>query len=321
MSGTGFPAAALPPLRSVIADVADGAPAPGDEPVVGRGAPPAPDDGAIGGGGGAPAPGDEILIEDFGDPVHAWTTMNDPVMGGQSRSAVKIEDGVARFDGEVAVVPFLGAPGFIQMYTNSNAAGTYPDVSGCTGLRLNLMATEPYSGYRVSFGVVHLAGSRHAYGYKADFAAPVGEYGDVLVPFADFSSKWDEATGDATVRCADDAAYCPDADALRDLRTMALWGEGTAGAVHLRVRSVRAVGCAAPAPVPGIATGGPAVADGVARASRYAEAKASMGGMDALTVGGIVGFAVLLSLAVMNRVRSRGEPYAEVGGNPPMEVV
>ena len=55
-------------------------------------------------------------------------------------------------------------------------------------------ASEAYSGYFVTFGNVHLPEGHDAYGYKAGFDAPVGEYGDVVVPSADFSSKWDEGT-------------------------------------------------------------------------------------------------------------------------------
>ena len=59
----------------------------------------------------------EILIESFADPTHAWTTMSDPVMGGLSTSSVAIADGVGRFEGEVAIVPFLHAREFLRRPT------------------------------------------------------------------------------------------------------------------------------------------------------------------------------------------------------------
>lgn len=192
----------------------------------------------------------EILIESFADPTHAWTTMSDPVMGGLSTSSVAIADGVGRFEGEVAIVPFLHAPGFIQMLTSRGETGTYPDVSSCTSLRMNLMADLAYDGYRVSFGTVHLPEGHHAYGYKADFAAPVGAYADVVIPFTAFSAKWNEGTGDQEVSCAENAAYCPDAATLQNMATFAIWGEGKEGSVRLSVKSISAVGCSGDAPAP-----------------------------------------------------------------------
>lgn len=48
---------------------------------------------------------------------HKWTAMNDPVMGGKSYSNVSVGDDMLRFTGKVAIVPFLGAPGFITAAT------------------------------------------------------------------------------------------------------------------------------------------------------------------------------------------------------------
>ena len=39
-----------------------------------------------------------------------WHVTNDPVMGGQSKSTFAVEDGVGKFSGKCAVVPFLKAP-------------------------------------------------------------------------------------------------------------------------------------------------------------------------------------------------------------------
>lgn len=187
---------------------------------------------------------DVKLIESFDDPTHIWTSLNDPVMGGESTGSVEISDdeGIAIFNGEVVDVPFLHAPGFIQMLTRGGT-GTYPDVSSCTALKMNLMAAEEYNGYRVSFGNVHLPEGHHAMGYKANFDAPVGNFDDVVIPFSDFSSKWDDATGDQIVTCQDGPQYCPDEATLKNMETIAIWGEGVAGNVRLRVKSISAIGC------------------------------------------------------------------------------
>ena len=179
---------------------------------------------------------DEILLESFANPSHTWTAMNDPVMGGKSFSSVSIANDVGIFDGEVVNVPFLQAPGFITMRGNGN----YPDVSSCESLQLEARASEPYSGYRVSFGNRHVPGNRFARGYKADFDAPVLEgpdMGTIIIPFDDFTVRWDDATGDAITTCEENEDFCPDVDTLKNMKTISLWGEGVAGKVHL------AIGC------------------------------------------------------------------------------
>lgn len=183
----------------------------------------------------------DILIESFASPTHTWESLNDPVMGGESTGTVKIENELGVFDGEVVDVPFLNAPGFITMETRD---GSYPDVSSCNALKMVLMATEEYDGYRVSFGNVHLHGKRHAYGYKADFEAPVGSFDDIVIPFDDFSSDWSEYTGDQIMTCKEDSQYCPDKNTLQNMHTISLWGEGVAGIVHLQIKSISAIGCA-----------------------------------------------------------------------------
>jgi len=188
--------------------------------------------------------GDEIVIETMSDPQFNWMTQNDPVMGGESYSSVEMieKDGVAIFSGEVKDVPFLGVPGFIQMESRGGK-GTYPDVSCCDALKLNLMGMEDYEGYRVAFGNKRSESGFFAMGHKADFDAPVGEYGDVVIPFNMFSVEWDEATGDQIITCAEDPKVCPDVETLQNMKTISIWGEGVGGEIELHVKSISAVGC------------------------------------------------------------------------------
>lgn len=181
----------------------------------------------------------EILIEDFKHPTHTWIAKNDPVMGGKSTGTVTLADGLAIFDGQVVNVPFLQAPGFITMETRR---GVWPDVSACQGLVVRMRATEPYDGYRLSFGNVHVPGGRFAYGYKANFAVN-NTFADVYLPFDQFTAKWDDATGDAIVTCAENARYCPTTQSLQNLQTLIFWGEGVAGKVHLEIASIRGAHC------------------------------------------------------------------------------
>lgn len=184
----------------------------------------------------------DVTIEAFGDtPSHQWIGLNDPVMGGESTGTATVIDGVGVFDGEVVDVPKLSAPGFISMTTRGNF---FPDLSSCTGLRLHVMSQTDYKGFRVSFGTNHPAGSMpYASGYKARFDAPVGFFGDVELPFTDFSDNWDPYTGDQVVTCETDQQYCPDETTLKNLLRFEFMAEGVLGEIHLEVKSIKAYGC------------------------------------------------------------------------------
>ena len=174
-------------------------------------------------------------------------------MGGKSKSALRIDNGVAKFTGTCAIVPFLQAPGFITMVTGgffSFHKEVFPDVSTCSGLSFSIKTNVEYTGYRVSFGKQRVPGGGHASGYKAPLIdVPNGDdFGDLMIPFSDFSSKWDEATGDIQVSCADDSQYCPSHAWLADMQTISFWGEGVEGKVDLDIRSISAVGCSEESP-------------------------------------------------------------------------
>jgi hypothetical protein len=171
-----------------------------------------------------------------------WVEKNDPVMGGQSVGTFTVKDGVGVFDGTCAIVPFLGAPGFIKAQTDKT---TLPDVRSCSGLALTLKSTNDYDGFRFSFGNKRAdCGKFFATGHKANFKAPKGELATVQIPFTEFTNCWDDATGDAIKTCADDAKYCPDEETLSNMGTMSVWAEGKEGEVHLEIKSVVATGCA-----------------------------------------------------------------------------
>ncbi len=192
---------------------------------------------------------DDIVIEDFENPTHEWRTMNDPVMGGRSKSSVSVDDGLAKFEGTCAIVPFLRAPGFITMVTgngyDSSDSAPFPDVSGCHGMALTLRSNVDYEGYYVSFGTDRVPGGRHAMGYKTPLNLEASnEFVDLQLPFSDFSSKWDEATGKTKVTCQQDHQFCPSLDNLKDMKTISFWGEGVEGTVSLDVKYIGAYGCA-----------------------------------------------------------------------------
>ena len=84
----------------------------------------------------------DILLTDFKgtDPsvTHTWRANNDPVMGGQSYSTVKVENEVLNFTGACKIVPFLKAPGFITaMNTDYHP---WQDISSCKGAKAKAKA-------------------------------------------------------------------------------------------------------------------------------------------------------------------------------------
>lgn len=200
-----------------------------------------------------------ILIESFQDPRHTWIQRNDPVMGGRSTGNFTIDTsrGVGVFMGEVVNVPFLHAPGFIQVRTvdhhlrktsKSSHTSPFPDVSRCAALALSLRSpsSAEYQGFRVSFGTKHANGGKpFAYGFKTDLKNVMSDWTDVVLPFSAFTDFWDDATGDAIRTCQENPEYCPDLATLQNMRTMALWAEGVVGRVDLEIREIRAVGCSA----------------------------------------------------------------------------
>lgn len=175
--------------------------------------------------------------------TQTWTQKNDPVMGGKSVGTFAVDNdrNVGVFNGTCAIVPFLQAPGFIKV----ESSGALRDVSACENLVLNVRSLVNYTGYRVSFGNVWYPGGKFfARGYKSNFQAPVGVFEDVVLPFHQFSSHWDDATGDQITTCAQDPKACPTKNDLLDLKTISIWAEGIAGSVTLEINRIAASGCA-----------------------------------------------------------------------------
>merc|ERR1719487_2895311 len=173
-----------------------------------------------------------------------WAEQNDPVMGGKSTGTFTTKGNLGVFDGEVVDVPFLKAPGFIKAVATETSSSSFADVSSCETIGLTARAKEDYAGFRLSFGNAHAPGTRYAHGYKANFAAPVGEeFGTVSIPIRNFTDDWDDATGNPVKTCQENSQYCPDAKTLQDMKTISIWAEGVKGTVHLEVKSIQAMGC------------------------------------------------------------------------------
>jgi hypothetical protein len=198
---------------------------------------------------------DKILLESFANPKHEWVEMNDPVMGGKSTGSFRIDDEkqMGIFVGTVNNVPFLHAPGFIQVRTiiSSSSSLLYPDISHCQAFELIVASQYPqYPGYRMSFGTQHAPhGKMFAYGYKTHFTfeSNMTTFQSIILPFHKFTDYWDDATGDAIIECnpddSNDRIYCPTIPALQNIQTIGLWGEGFVGDVNINIQAIYATQC------------------------------------------------------------------------------
>jgi len=162
-------------------------------------------------------------------------------MGGKSKATFEVDadQQAGVFDGSVEIVPSLGAPGFCTMRVRG---GSFPDVSTFDALELVVRSTVPYSSFKAEFGPAPSTSPFHAGSYKANFELPVTEdWQTVTVPFNMFTSKWEDTTGEPSVKCSDDASVCPDAEHLSALTDLEIAAEGVAGSFHLEVKSISVV--------------------------------------------------------------------------------
>ena len=170
-------------------------------------------------------------------------------MGGQSTGSFSVENGMGQFRGEVAIVPSLQAPGFIKAQTDWNLFTAMPDISSCKAIFINARHTadEEFMGYRLQFGLQLFSKCGFfSSGFKSIFKVPVGEeFQRIEIPFSDFSDCNSDSTGEPIRTCSADSSTCPDYSTLRNVKTIALWGEGAAGTVSLDIKSIGATDCRA----------------------------------------------------------------------------
>merc|ERR1719183_857980 len=172
-------------------------------------------------------------------------------MGGQSHSTLKINNGVAVWDGETKIVPKLHAPGFCNIKTTSGAGilRIANDASPYTHLLLRVRSTMKYTGFKVSFAADTWNPTFKS--FKSDFTVQNdGEWHTVAVPFDSFSNDWSQYTGrcDTTDpngnkhKCcsAEHPEVCPTKANLKGISQLGLWAEGVAGKFHLEVEWIRA---------------------------------------------------------------------------------
>jgi len=192
---------------------------------------------------------------------YSWRAMNDPVMGGKSHSSFNVEQSEGHFVGYCANVPFLKAPGFCKIGTESSYfrdtkfADASPFISGA--LYLEVETTTPdYQGFKVAFGAKNATcppGSMHhsAPTFKADFEVSGNSRTTVKVPFTSFSVDWSDFTGRCDTKdpnngfqhhCCSAAhpEVCPTAEHLAHITSLEIWAEGVEGQFDLRIISIAA---------------------------------------------------------------------------------
>jgi len=192
--------------------------------------------------------GSLVTFDGAAATTFTFVELNDPVMGGRSTGTWSLGNDYGIFDGVVAIVPSLNAPGFIK----AAADGHFPDISDFINGSLVVSArtsTPDYAGFRVTFvsGTLSPAYSCSGGGslpfsrgcFKQKFTVPAGsEFVEVKIPFNTFSDKWSPATGEQTEECANNSDVCPTAAMLSGIKRIEFWGEGVAGQLHLEVQRV-----------------------------------------------------------------------------------
>jgi len=122
-----------------------------------------------------------------GSMPNTWKSVDDPVMGGQSKShlAMDTPNKAVRWYGQVKLVPFLHAPGFCTFRSNT---AKFPDASGTTGLHIRIR-NNMTDGLKQFTLQLTTKGGRS--GFKQ------GTYsGNITVPMSkdwiDVSTAWDD---------------------------------------------------------------------------------------------------------------------------------
>lgn len=171
-----------------------------------------------------------------------WIFKKDPVMGGSSDGTFVIQNGIGVIGGTVGRMPILRWPSFIKAET-TDLSKPFPDVAKCHAITLELRSDVSYLGYHFSFGDHRPVFYKPTYGFKARFDAPVGAFANVTIPFHNFTSSWDDETGDPVRTCEDDPNSCPDQGTLKNMKTMCFWAQGVTGKVHLEIKKISASQC------------------------------------------------------------------------------
>jgi len=162
-----------------------------------------------------------------------WQTVNDPVMGGKSVSSFKVDGKTGVWAGEVAIVPFLKAPGFCNLQSPGlGKTADFPDLSGCDGIILRAKETDAkglsqFNVQLMSKGAKHWF-SQGVYMASVNITALMT---DVFVPWSAFT---------CSVR-GSKVSWCPELSTqLKQINSVGVgtFFPGTAGPFNIEIESM-----------------------------------------------------------------------------------
>jgi hypothetical protein len=120
-----------------------------------------------------------------------WETVNDPVMGGVSKSSFRIEGKIGVWSGDVKIVPFLKAPGFCTLRAPGfRKTAKFPDLRGSDGLVVRTAAKGALKDFRVTLSTDGAGrGMFKDMSYSAEFRS-TDDFEDVFVPWKAFKCQY-----------------------------------------------------------------------------------------------------------------------------------
>jgi hypothetical protein len=120
-----------------------------------------------------------------------WETVNDPVMGGVSKSSFHVDGKVGIWSGDVKIVPFLKAPGFCTLRAPGfRKTAKFPDLSSSDGLVVRTAASQGLKDFRVTLSTDGAGrGMFRDMSYSAEFRA-TEDFEDVFVPWKAFKCSY-----------------------------------------------------------------------------------------------------------------------------------
>lgn len=170
-----------------------------------------------------------------------WVEVDDSIIpGGKSTGKTTVSNGVLRITGKVERQSDL-TPGFVIGRTGGSEgiSKKFPDASSCEGISFIAKSSNSYDGYHISIS------NQADNGFKAKFDAPRNKFGIVRIPFKDFTSSYNDITGDPIKKCQDSPMDCIGFSPanLRKIGGISFWAEGVTGAVDLEIKEIGAYGC------------------------------------------------------------------------------
>jgi len=159
-----------------------------------------------------------------------WAPVNDPVMGGQSKSTFSTQPPLGIFEGEVKVVTFLGSPGFCNLETRGALA--FPDVSGTDGIVVDAKQTLDggLKNFDVRVATAQSNAAKNGASWGANFEMESGK-DSYFVPFSAFTCMW---RGQTLSTCGNIA------DQLSSVTQLTVGSGGVAGPFRLELTSLSA---------------------------------------------------------------------------------